>query len=138
LDIDLDGPVRKLFEQSDGTLWIGGLWDLYRYRDGDLIRIDDVETYGLTGPEAIMETSNGDLWVAFLAGVWQLKEGKWKRLPDGRQTGFEGTTTMFESGHGLVGQSDRGCDSHRRKNLDTVWREERFAQLLGVGRDGGC
>lgn len=102
VDIDIDSPVRVVFEQSDGTLWIGGVWDLYRYKDGVLEMVEEVETYGLTGPESIVETSTGDLWVAFLSGVWRFRDDVWTRLPDGQQTGFEGTTSMFESSRGTM------------------------------------
>ena len=107
LDFDIDGRIRVLFEQSDGTLWIGGIRDLYRYREGVVTRVDEIETFGLTGPESIIETSVGDLWVAFMSGVWRLRKGEWQPLPEGRATGFEGTTSLFESSRGTIWLASR-------------------------------
>jgi serine phosphatase RsbU (regulator of sigma subunit)/ligand-binding sensor domain-containing protein len=107
VDVDIESPVREIFEQSDGTLWIGGLWDLFRYRDGKLTKVDAVESYGLGGPEAIIETSTGDLWVSFLSGVWRLRDDVWSQLPEDQSTGFEGTTSMFESSRGTIWLASR-------------------------------
>ncbi len=102
VDIGNEGPVRVLYEGSDGTVWLGTGQDLYRWRDQQLTRVDEVMSLDLGGPEAVIERPNGDIWVSFLAGVWRLSADGWEMLPEGGSTGFDGVRSMFVASDGTV------------------------------------
>ncbi len=69
-----DNSVRVIHHGRDGTSWIGSEFELYRYRYGDLQRVDLPE--GLGWIYAVIDDSHGNVWLTTsIAGLTRVAPG---------------------------------------------------------------
>lgn len=72
--------VSFLFEDSQGTLWIGTSGGgLARYRDGKFTALTTKEGLSHNFVTAICEDAQGALWIATLAGLNKFEDGRFTR-----------------------------------------------------------
>ena len=68
--------MKTIFQDREGTLWIGALREdrpggLYRFREGKLDQVP-----GISDVRAIVEDRDGGLWLGGLAGLRYMRGGK--------------------------------------------------------------
>jgi ligand-binding sensor domain-containing protein/signal transduction histidine kinase len=58
-----NGFIRKLYEDTHGTIWIGTDNGLFRFQGGHIVRVDGTTNIPAIAVHAIMEDRQGGLWV---------------------------------------------------------------------------
>lgn len=87
-DVALDGALRALAEQNDGTLWLATLEHLWRRRHGRTTRVEFPQQLGAPlEPRALLCAADGRLWIGRrFGGV------AWCAEPNAPQLHFERIT----------------------------------------------
>ena len=72
----LEGAIRMILEQSDGSIWVGTVAQLARFRDG--LKSISGKNEGLADgiPTAMAEHAGGGIWVATHKGVQEFHDGR--------------------------------------------------------------
>jgi len=72
----LDGATRKIFEQSDGAIWVGTVSQLVRFKDGLKTVVGRDEGLADTAITAIADRTGGGFWVATRFGIQEFRDGR--------------------------------------------------------------
>jgi PAS domain S-box-containing protein len=72
----LEGAVRMILEQSDGTIWVGTVAQLVRFRDGRMTVAGRDEGLADATPTAIAERAGGGFWVGTRKGIQEFRDGR--------------------------------------------------------------
>jgi diguanylate cyclase (GGDEF)-like protein len=156
LDRSSDGlpsnETSALFEDTDGSLWIGTYTDgLVHYRDGKLIRYTGRD--GLPGQDirAVLRDREGTLWVATTSGLARRVGDRFEAIrdvgvpPDGitcLAEGKDGTLWMGSTGSGVTGwRAGKVTSLTRSEGLLTNWVlalhvDKAGALWIGTGGEG--
>jgi len=142
----LNPTVRAIFEDDEGSIWIGSNGGLEQLRGGAFVTWNKRE--GLDDPfvRAVFEDRDGLLWVGSANGLYQLRDGAWRKFGDPRLTrilslaqGRDGSrwfgtsngvyhdTKLFTTNDGLSNNTIRDIHEDRRGD---VW----LATDFGVNR----
>ena len=96
----LQGAIRMILEQSDGSIWVGTVAQLMRFRDGRMTVAGPDEGLADAIPTAIAEHAGGGFWVGTRRGIQEFRDGRF--LPAlGPAQGLAGTPVS------LLEDSDR-------------------------------
>jgi ligand-binding sensor domain-containing protein/signal transduction histidine kinase len=109
-------PVRQLFEDSRGGLWIGSVGaGLTRFQDGQFTTFTVRDGLASDSITALAEDDNGRLWVGTESGINVWEGGRWAAA--GNDTNLKGRaiTTFFKDNHGglWVGAAGAGVFQFR-------------------------
>jgi PAS domain S-box-containing protein len=86
----LDGAIRMIFEQSDGSIWVATTDQLVRFEGGRKTVYGADQGMAAPGPTAIAECSRGGFWVGTRRGIQEFRDGRF--LPAlGPDRGLVGT-----------------------------------------------
>jgi PAS domain S-box-containing protein len=72
----LDGAVRKLLEQSDGSLWVATTNQLVRFRNGEKTVFGPDQGLAAGVVTAIAARSGGGFWVGTRRGIQEFRDGR--------------------------------------------------------------
>jgi PAS domain S-box-containing protein len=72
----LEGAIRMILEQSDGSIWVGTVAQLVRFRDGLKTVFGLDEGMADAAPSAIAERAGGGFWVATRKGIQEFRDGR--------------------------------------------------------------
>ena len=139
----INAPIRALYEQPDGTVWIGTGKGL------NILRHGRVETYttrnGLAGDNvmAILEDHTGTLWVGTVGGISLWSSNRVRNLTTREGLSHNFVSTFYEAtNHDLwIGTKGGGVNRWRAGKLtayttrDGLFNDEIFEIL---GDDLGC
>jgi len=109
------GPVRVLFGDSRGGLWIGSVDAGLSCWEGDkLTKFTTKDGLPSDSITALAEDSNGRLWVGTQAGLAVLQDGHFKTLPGGAMFSGKAITVLYldQQGKMWVGATGTGIFSH--------------------------
>ena len=109
----LEGGIRIVFEQSDGTIWVGTSAQLVRLRDGRKTVVGLDEGMADAIPTAIAEHAGGGFWLGTHKGIQEFRDGRF--LPVlGPDRGIVGTPV------GMLEDSDRVLWAVTSTGLDRI------------------
>jgi PAS domain S-box-containing protein len=72
----LDGAIRMIFEQSDGSIWVATSNQLVRFRNGRKEVFGPDQGLAVTGLSAIAGSSGGGFWVGTRRGIQEFRDGR--------------------------------------------------------------
>ena len=90
--VPLSGPnggwrtfVRSLYEDHDGTLWIG-TYDsgLFRYKNSQIVNINTAKGLFSDGVFCILEDDDGWFWINSNQGIYRVKRDELNKFADGQ------------------------------------------------------
>jgi PAS domain S-box-containing protein len=98
----LEGAIRMILEQSDGSIWVGTVAQLVRFQDGRRTVVGPDEGLADSAPTAIAQRAGGGLWVATRKGIQEFRDGRFQPVL-GRAQGLVGTpvSLLEDSDHNL-------------------------------------
>jgi PAS domain S-box-containing protein len=86
----LEGGIRMIFEQSDGSIWVATTKEVVRFRNGQKMVIGTGQGLAATVLTAIAERSGGGFWVGTRRGIQEFRDGRFL-APLGAAQGLVGT-----------------------------------------------
>jgi PAS domain S-box-containing protein len=72
----LDGSIRMLFEQSDGSIWVATTNQLMRFRNGQKEAFGPDQGLAAGVLSAIADRSGGGFWVGTRRGIQEFRDGR--------------------------------------------------------------
>jgi signal transduction histidine kinase/ligand-binding sensor domain-containing protein/CheY-like chemotaxis protein len=72
----LNGATRNILEQSDGTIWVGTVSQLVRFRDGQKTVVGRDAGLADNVVTAIADSASGGFWVATGRGIQEFRDGR--------------------------------------------------------------
>jgi len=72
----LDGAIRMLFEQSDGSIWVATANQLVRFRNGQMAVFGTDQGLAADVLTAIADRSGGGFWVGTRRGIQEFRDGR--------------------------------------------------------------
>ncbi len=128
---NLDAPDRILFEQSDGSVWVGTSTQLLRFRNGRMEPFGAGQGLAASAVTAIAGRAAGGFWVGTREGVQEFRDGRFLP-PIGAAQGLVGTPFQ------LLEDSDRELWAMTSAGLSRVsdGKVVTFNEASGVPRAG--
>jgi signal transduction histidine kinase/ligand-binding sensor domain-containing protein len=80
------GLIWQIFEDAEGSLWIGSSVGLARLHAGPVLPIGALEGLADDYVRSVVESRNGDLWVGTMRGLNRIRDGKVETV--GAEMGF--------------------------------------------------
>jgi signal transduction histidine kinase/ligand-binding sensor domain-containing protein len=98
------GPVRTLFGDSRGALWIGsgGGGGLTRYQDGKFLTFTMHDGLPADSITALAEDAEGRLWVGTEAGLVVWQDGRFAPLREAAEFKGRSIPALFKDRHGVM------------------------------------
>jgi ligand-binding sensor domain-containing protein len=95
----LSAPVRTIFQQSDGTVWVGTTSALRRFIHGRMSVLGKEEGLASGFVAAIAERADGSMWVGTGSGLQEFRAGRFLP-PITKAQGLAGTNVvdLYEDG----------------------------------------
>ncbi len=81
--------VRCFFADPDGTMWLGTLHGLCRWRDGKLVAIKSEQGLWNDSISYIADDNRGNLWIGSFGGVFRVQRTDLNRFADGRSQSIQ-------------------------------------------------
>jgi signal transduction histidine kinase/ligand-binding sensor domain-containing protein len=94
----LRGKILTLQEDAQGTLWIGTLEGLYRWKEGSLKRWTRTEGLFDNRIFQILPDGSGQLWMSCNKGIFRVSEQELEEVAAGRRKRVESTVYGTEDG----------------------------------------
>jgi len=94
----LRGKILTLHEDALGTLWIGTLEGLYRWKEGGLQRWTRTEGLFDNRIFQILPDGSGQLWMSCNKGIFRVSQQELEEVADGRRKRVESTVYGTEDG----------------------------------------
>jgi len=124
------GPVRNLFTDSQGVLWIGTTGGgLTRWQGGQFTTFTTRDGLPSDSITALGEDQNGQLWVGTEAGLVVWQDGQPVALRAARQFKGKAITALFKNRQGTLWLGARGAGIFR-------WQEGRLVPLADPSVEG--
>jgi len=96
--------VKALFEDREGTIWVGTAEGLDRFHELAVTSLSAAE--GLAGANArsVLAARDGSLWIAMADGLFRWKEGKVSKypIPSSAATEHDEIQSLFEDEQGRI------------------------------------
>ncbi|HZQ46292.1 MAG TPA: two-component regulator propeller domain-containing protein, partial [Verrucomicrobiae bacterium] len=97
------GPVRKLFGDSRGALWIGSVGGgLIRWQEGRFTTFTMRDKLPAESINALAEDSTGRLWVGTEAGLVVWQDGRFAPLGAAKEIEGKSITALYKDWHGTM------------------------------------
>jgi len=81
----LDGAIRMIFEQSDGSIWVATANQLVRFRNGQMAVFGTDQGLAADVLTAIADRSGGGFWVGTRRGIQEFRDGRFLPCDFGSQ-----------------------------------------------------
>jgi ligand-binding sensor domain-containing protein/signal transduction histidine kinase len=94
----LSGMILTLQEDAQGTLWIGTLEGLYRWKEGSLKRWTRTEGLFDNRIFQILPDGRGQLWMSCNKGIFRVSQQELEEVADGRRKRVESIVYGTEDG----------------------------------------
>ncbi|MGH7971208.1 MAG: two-component regulator propeller domain-containing protein, partial [Limisphaerales bacterium] len=104
-DVTIGGSVTALYEDSQGTLWVGQqtLGGLARWQNGRPTAVTIPGTAASRDVRALAEDSEGALWIGTNGdGLYRLKAGQFTRFGKAQGLGSETIWSLLADGEGTI------------------------------------
>ncbi len=103
--------VSAIAESSDGSLWVGTLAGLLRWKDGAETRLQECDGLPAQQVSKLLEDRSGNLWIGTARGFARLENGRLAAIPAASLSGAS-VQSLFEDRDGQlwVGTFDGGLN----------------------------
>ncbi len=94
----LSGKILAMHEDAQGTLWIGTMEGLYRWKEGSLKRLTRTEGLFDNRIFQILPDGRGNLWMSCNKGIFRVSQEDLEAVADGRLKRVESSVYGVEDG----------------------------------------